>query len=89
MQHLEKGGMEINMEGKNAVAKMSNLKYWFAENKLRIHIPKNMLQGCAKVFIRNYHATTSAEEIVQTIEEAGVRVVDLYLIRNKQTGYFT
>ena len=57
-QLLEKGRMAINMEGKNAVAKMSNLKYCFAENKLRIHIPKNMLQGCAKVFIRNYNATT-------------------------------
>ena len=88
-QHLEKGGMAINMEGKNALAKMSNLKDWFADNKLRIHIPKNILQGCAKVFIRNYNATTSAEEIVTMIEEAGVRVVDLYLIRNKQTGHFT
>ena len=59
--------MEINMEGKNAVAKMINLKDFFAENKLRIHIPKNMLQGCAKLFIRNYNATTSAEDIVKTI----------------------
>ena len=29
-QHLEKGGKAINMEGKNVVAKMSNLKDWFA-----------------------------------------------------------
>ena len=42
-QHLEKGGITINMEGKNVVAKMSNLNDWFAENKLRIHIPKYML----------------------------------------------
>ena len=54
-----------------------------------IHTPKHMLQGCAKLFIRNYNATISAEEIVTMIEEAGVRVVDLYLIRKKQTGYFT
>ena len=81
--------MEINMEGKNAVAKVINLKDWFEENKIRIHIPKNMLQRCAKVFILNYNATTSAEEIVTTIEKAGVLVVDLYLIRNKQTEYFT
>ena len=46
---------------------MSNLKDWFAENKFRTHIPKNMLQGCTKVFIRNYNDTTSAEEIVKTI----------------------
>ena len=77
------------MEGKNAVAKMINLKDFFAEKKIRTHIPKNMLQGCAKVFIRSYNATISAEEIVTTIEEAGVRVVDLYLIRKKQTVYFT
>ena len=81
--------MAINMESKNVVENMSNLKDWFAENKLRINIPNNMLQGCAKVFIRNYNTTTSAEEIVTTIEEAGVRVVDLHLIRNKKTGYFT
>ena len=81
--------MAINVEGKNAVANMSNLKDWFAENKLRIHIPKNMLQECAKVFICNYIATTSAEEIVTNIEESGFRVVDLYLIRSKQMGYFT
>ena len=68
---------------------MSNLKYWFAKNKLRIHIPKNMLQGCAKLFIRNYNVTTSSEDMVKTIEESGVRVLDLYLIRNKQSGYFT
>ena len=69
-QHLEKGGTAINMESKNSVAKMINLKYWLAENKNIIHIPKNMLQGCAKLFIRNYNATTSAEGIVTTTEEA-------------------
>ena len=64
--------MVINMEGKKAVAKMSNLKDWFAQNKLRIHIPKNVLKGCAKVFIHNYNATASAEKIFTTIEEAVV-----------------
>ena len=42
-----------------------------------------------KVFTRNYNAITSAEEIFTTTEEVGFRVVYLYLIRNKQTGYFT
>ena len=75
--------MAINMEGKNEVADMSSIQDWFVENKLRIHTPRNILQGCAKVFIRNYNAITSAEANVTKIEEAGVRVVDLYLIRKK------
>ena len=39
--------------------------------------------------MRNFNAETQAWEIIDVIEEAGVKVLDLYMIKNKTTNYFT
>ena len=48
-----------------------------------------MLQGSARVFIRNLHATALAGELIDFIEVEGVKVLDICMIRNKITGKFT
>lgn len=37
---LEKGGFSVTMKGAKAIEVMCNLRYWFAKNKIRIHILK-------------------------------------------------
>lgn len=81
--------MLITMEGAKAVETMCNLKDWIAKRKIRINIPRNLLQGSARVFMRNFNATTQAWEIIEAIEKEGVKVLNIYMIRNKQTNYFT
>ena len=48
-----------------------------------------MLQGSAKVFIRNLNSQSTAAVIVTMIEEAGVNTINMYRIKNKTTGNFT
>ena len=87
---LEGGGRStITMEENNSTATMCNLEDWFIRNKIRIYIPRNMLQGSAKIFIRNFISSTVVEEITTTIDEEGVKVIDMYLIQNRETNYFT
>ena len=88
-QSLEKGGFSVTMKGIKAIITMCDLKDWFAKKKIRIHIPKNLLQGSARVVMRNFNAENQSWEIIDAIEEAGVKVLDLYMIRNKTTQYFT
>ena len=48
------------MKGGKAIEVMCNLKDWFANKQIRIHIPKNLLQGSARVVMRNFNAETQA-----------------------------
>lgn len=47
------------------------------------------MQGSNKVVVRNFNAETQAWEIIDVTEEAGLKVLDLYMIRNRMTNYFT
>ena len=49
---------------------------------------KNVLQGAEKAFIRSLNNNYAEVEIVNMIEEAGVKVMHLCLIRNKETRRF-
>ena len=86
---MEKGGIAVTMRERDAVAAMSDIKDYCAKKKYRIHIPKNQLQGSANIFVRNLNTNSTAKDIVGMIEEEGVKVLDLYLIRNKMTSRFT
>ena len=68
---------------------MCELKDFLAREEIRIHVPKNMVQGCAKVFIRNLNVNSTAIDVVDMIKDERVKVVDLYIIRNKAVGNFT
>ena len=86
---LEKGGIAVTLQEEGAVATISDMKDFLAKEGFRVHVPKNMLHGSAKIFIRKMHAQSTADEIVNMITEEGTRVIDMYRILNKETGNFT
>ena len=47
-----------------------------------------MLQGSVQVFIMNLHINTRAWQIIKFLENAGVKVMDIYMIQNEISGKF-
>ena len=48
-----------------------------------------MLQGSARVLIRNLHSSTLEVEIIEFFEVEGVKALDLHVTRRKLIGNFT
>lgn len=48
-----------------------------------------MLQGTAKIVIRNLNTKTKTAEIIKSIKSSGVQLVQLYMLKNKISGKFT
>ena len=88
-KNVEIGGIAVTTKETNAVAIMCEIKDFCAREQFRIQIPKDLLQGSANIFIRYLNSTLTATDIVNMIEEAGVEVLNLYIIRNKVTKNFT
>ena len=82
MTKLARGGLAVNLAAETAVAAMCAVQDWSARNKFRNHIPKNLLNGTARLMIRNFYFGTTAMDIVKMIQAQGVEVVDLYMLRN-------
>ena len=70
---------------KNAVATMSKIKDMCSKEKIRMHMAKNFLEGAAKVLLKNLSSDSAPAEIVNLIEEAGAKVKDSRLMKNKET----
>ena len=50
-----------------------------------MRMPKNFLQGAAKVLSRNLNSNSAAAEIVTMIEKVGAKVTDSCITSNKET----
>ena len=86
---LEKGHIAVKLQENRVVESVCDLKYWFVREKVSTCIPNSMLQGSARVLIRNLHSSTLAVEIIDFVEVEGVKALDLHVTWRKLIGNFT
>ena len=76
----------VKLEDKTAAATMSIISDWCAKLKIRMHLPKMLQRGTARVLIKNIPDWTP-QEIVEALHKKGVKTLELYMFRNARGQY--
>ena len=68
---------------------MCNLKDEFNKKKFGLHLPKTMINGCAKVFMKKFKERNTADKIIYPIDTEGLQIMDLYIMTDlKNKGVY-
>ena len=82
LRKLDKGGVVVTVDSATATAAMSNMADWGAKLKIRIHLPKPVLRGTAKIIVKNLPIDYEACDIVEALRDEGVEALELYMFKN-------
>jgi len=84
---LDKGGIVFKLGEDTAMATMGKLQDWCVSYKIRAHLPRSMLAGTVKMVIKYWDHDQSMEEVIKALQDEGLKLVEIYMIKNKKKQF--
>ena len=87
---MAKGGVAIEIEESQALVILVTMKDWTSEyTNMQCHRAASTMGGTTQVIFKNFPPESTVQDAIAILEQARIKVMDMYRFTNKQTGEFT